>query len=404
MSCKSEETNHVLNGKHKWKDSIDHRFDKLVALVEHQIEPHKPTDTLTRIKETEIKLNGLHKTINIKRNIIPEPTKSNKFSNMNGNHLSDSRNVLKRNAKELVAPKSPDTPPRTPSPSVSLERPLTPQTPGLSPASTPTIIMNAHNDRSALVSPACSTSSKASSVDSHSSKQKSGKSGRSKHKTSHTISGLTASYNLPVTQNYANNSNNSHALNWDNTYNESLHSNQVQQQQQQQQQYKSHLNLFNSSKTSPQIPFNSYQMPFSYQRNGKSSQNYPNVTSNQSISPLVNNYSSFESNPKHSNYSNSVPNAIDYQRIPPNNGNDNERQSPVVGKQPLPSNNMNQLYSSAPMPVNTNHNNNNHYRSQLNGHFGHHQQKLLRPSRLDAVLIKKDYSVGQLSPQYETGI
>ncbi|XP_054162694.1 histone-lysine N-methyltransferase, H3 lysine-79 specific-like [Oppia nitens] len=42
MNCKMESTQSVLNGKHKWRDSIDSRFDKLIALVEHQIEPHKP--------------------------------------------------------------------------------------------------------------------------------------------------------------------------------------------------------------------------------------------------------------------------------------------------------------------------------------------------------------------------
>ncbi|CAG2167730.1 unnamed protein product [Oppiella nova] len=42
-NCKSEWTP-VVNGKHKWKDSIDSRFDKLVALVEHQMEPHKATE------------------------------------------------------------------------------------------------------------------------------------------------------------------------------------------------------------------------------------------------------------------------------------------------------------------------------------------------------------------------
>jgi hypothetical protein len=38
INGKNEEPVPVFNGKHKWKDSIDSRFDKLVALVEHQIE------------------------------------------------------------------------------------------------------------------------------------------------------------------------------------------------------------------------------------------------------------------------------------------------------------------------------------------------------------------------------
>lgn len=38
INGKNEDPVPVFNGKHKWKDSIDSRFDKLVALVEHQIE------------------------------------------------------------------------------------------------------------------------------------------------------------------------------------------------------------------------------------------------------------------------------------------------------------------------------------------------------------------------------
>jgi hypothetical protein len=291
-----------------------------------------------------------------------------------------------------LAPKSPpDTPPRTPSPSISIERPLTPQTPGLSPASTPTLVMNIQNDRSSLVSPACSTSSKASSVDSHCSKQKSGKSGRSKHKANNAIPGLTASYNGPVSQTFANNS---HSFNWENTvYNNTNDSINFKQ------------HLLNSSKSSPQIPYNSYQIPFPVQRNGKSTQNYPNVTnllnsqnlkSNQTISSLINcNYPSIESNQKHSSYSNAVP--VDYQCLPPNDCNPIEAKHLSVGSNGLIGTTS---YSGGAIHMNSNHSNS--YRSQMNGHFGQQQQKLLRPSRLDAVLTKKDFTSPEMTPLYET--
>lgn len=285
------------------------------------------------------------------------------MSSSNGNFSSKS-NV---SPKEPIAPKSPpDTPPRTPSPSVSVERPLTPQTPGLSPATTPTIVVNIHNDRSSLVSPACSTSSKASSVDSHCSKRL--KSGRSKHKTLNAIAGLTASYGLSMAQTGQTYGHNSQAINWDIVYNDAIQSH-----------LKSHL--LNSAKSSPQIPFMSYQMPVGAQREPKP-QNYPNVTNvvnnhNHHIPPLINSYPHFDSNQKHSGY--------DYQCFSANESTGVEAKK---------------MQSSETVAASG-----HSYRTQLNGHLVGQQQRLLRPSRLDAVLVKKDHFVSpQISPQYETGI
>ena len=330
-------------------------------------------------------MNNLKNSVTLKRNHIPEVMK-NHTSDMNGN-LSSKRTLLSR---ELVAPKSPpDTPPRTPSPSVSLERPLTPQTPGVSPATTPTVVNV--NDRSSLVSPACSTSSKASSVDSQCSKRL--KSGRAKHKANNAIAGLTASYNLPLpqtNQTYAN----SHPINWDtvhNVYNDTIQSHHL----------KSHL--LNSSKSLPQQTFMSYQM--GAQRDCKPGpHNYPTVTSllnsgtvkltghsqnhNHNRMPtLINSYPQLETNNhKHSTY--------DYQCLPTNETV--KRMSSVEMSPPL---------NSTDAIAVTNHSHN--YRTQMNGHLvgqQPQQQRLLRPSRLDAVLIKKDFISPQISPQYETGI
>jgi hypothetical protein len=406
VNRKLDESIPVINGKHKWKQSIDSGFDKLLALAENKMESHKQIDSLNCVKEVEFKNNYLQKNV-LKRNSIPEQIQNSsiytEISESHLNHInSNLSNKLNSGAKTLIK-SPPDTPPRTPSPSASIERPLTPHTPGISPASTPTIIMNAQNDRSSLVSPACSTSSKASSIDSHCSKQKSGKSGRSKHKTNHAIPVFTANHN-PVSQTSSLSShvfnNNCHSIN----IKDCSHSSQSQSQQLLGSHQMLPLSKSLSSRTSP---MNTLSSLIHHQRNGKSAQFYPNMLNTQN-EHFFKSFSSIESNQRHSNYPNAVSGSIDYHSLSQNDIQSvpsNCNISPLIHTTYTtgPTPNSSSMASNATQYSTTNQT--NQFRAQFNGqnslNYGQ-QQKLLRPSKLDAVL--KDYTGGQTSPDIETGI
>jgi hypothetical protein len=275
----------------------------------------------------------------------------------------------------------PDTPPRTPSPSISIERPLTPHTPH-----TPTPLMTA-NDRSALVSPACSTSSKASSVDSHSSKRVTmtlsqskshnkcqSQSMRSKHANNHSklnVSAITANnnYNCPVSQSSQSSLSSLSVIN----------------------NYKS---LYGQISSASQSEANSNKF----------------VSRSQ---PFMCNYS-LESNQRHSNYSNACP-VVEYNELDNTaKANTTQQQYRQQLQLQLQCNSSlaqlihNPLYSVAQHSASNaslvnQYPTTNQIRAQMNGQssissnsnsilqYGQ-QQKLLRPSRLDAV-IRKDSNV-----------
>ena len=348
----TEEDPSNSNVKHKWQEKISNRFDKLVALV-----TQNKFETPKQQGESNIKKSP-NNNKNNKQNQSTERLKE--FIN---NRVQQKGKTNRKKNDKKEAKKHEDTPPRTPSPSISIERPKTPQTPA-----SPSILFNVQHDKSSVPSPA-STSSKASSVDS--TKHKNNKS-RSKSSSSSSTSSLnnhiaksTANF-IPVTQSISSNFHND-PLNFDwnhvNKLNEKCSN--YNQQSLQFSTVKNSINLesvlpsyINSTGTIKNFTNNHMKIPQKYPSQiqfNNDSYNTASMIPNYSLDQRINNnYNSHGSNTSviHSNSKKFTQNC------------DNSFGT--------------QLFSST------------HYLSQNSSNQYHQQQKLLRPSRLDAV-IKKDF-------------